>query len=506
MKQLVIFLSLFFIVSIPDSVSASITEYGKVPVGGGVINVKSLGAKGDGVQDDTPFINSAIAQTRYPNLGNVVYLPAGTYLVTGINASQLNGTTIIGDGAELTKIVSAGFEGPIIDTLGSNYLTIAKIRVGLRPNSTADAGIVLSASGPTASSPVGASSTANTIDQVVIEDDAVSASFNIATVLVANSGDNYITDSRFVSHNKSTTPALLFTGNASALGLRSQYATVLNPAVHDTHGAIAPTDNTFIKVVLRKEKAGQTGALLMQQAEARFFNSSIESADMSGVVITNTAWRNGFYNTQIVPINQTQFSDACIKLPNQSASLQIQGLTFDPRSCNSSFGPLNFANQAWLFRILYPNQAFTRDFKGNRDVLANNVPVFYVEPQPFPPAPAPFNGSIPSQVSPSPVISPTPSPSPSPTPSPSPSPSPTPCANPSVDFGSWSSAGTNMLYQVYVVVNGVEYNIGYIGESQRFYVWQSGVVGNTYRFVVKWVAPDGRYGTHMTQDLKMFCP
>jgi hypothetical protein len=235
MKQILILLILMVIFSVPIPAIASVVDYGKVPAGGGVINVRNQGAKGDGIQDDTPFINAAISQTRYPNLGSVVYLPAGTYLVTGINASQLNGTTIIGDGAEQTKIVSAGFEGPIFDTLGSNYLTIAKLHIGLRNNATADAGIVLGASGPTATSVVGSSSTANSLDQVVIEDSGVSSSFNISTALIANTGDNYITDSRFISHNKATTPALLFTGNASALGLRSQYATVLNPAIHDTH-------------------------------------------------------------------------------------------------------------------------------------------------------------------------------------------------------------------------------------------------------------------------------
>ena len=63
------------------------TQY---PANSGVLNVKSYGAKGDGVTDDTAAINFAIAASTPPgNTGiywgqaKIVYFPAGTYLISG---------------------------------------------------------------------------------------------------------------------------------------------------------------------------------------------------------------------------------------------------------------------------------------------------------------------------------------------------------------------------------------------------------------------------------------
>ncbi|HEY3988168.1 MAG TPA: glycoside hydrolase family 55 protein [Acidobacteriaceae bacterium] len=63
------------------------TQY---PANSGVLNVKTYGAKGDGVTDDTAAINYAIAASTPPgNTGiywgqaKIVYFPAGTYLISG---------------------------------------------------------------------------------------------------------------------------------------------------------------------------------------------------------------------------------------------------------------------------------------------------------------------------------------------------------------------------------------------------------------------------------------
>ena len=54
------------------------------PSDSGVINVKNFGAKGDGVTDDTKAIQAAIASiSDFVEYGNIVYVPAGTYLVSG---------------------------------------------------------------------------------------------------------------------------------------------------------------------------------------------------------------------------------------------------------------------------------------------------------------------------------------------------------------------------------------------------------------------------------------
>jgi hypothetical protein len=50
------------------------------PPDAGVVNVRDLGAKGDGVTDDTAVIQKALAD--HPNQGAIIYLPAGTYLIS----------------------------------------------------------------------------------------------------------------------------------------------------------------------------------------------------------------------------------------------------------------------------------------------------------------------------------------------------------------------------------------------------------------------------------------
>ncbi|XHX79779.1 MAG: glycosyl hydrolase family 28-related protein [Stenomitos frigidus ULC029] len=51
------------------------------PGDAGVINVKNYGAKGDGMVDDTAAIQAAL--NAYPNGKRIIYLPNGTYLVSG---------------------------------------------------------------------------------------------------------------------------------------------------------------------------------------------------------------------------------------------------------------------------------------------------------------------------------------------------------------------------------------------------------------------------------------
>ena len=80
-----------------------------LPAESGVADVKaSYGAKGDGVTDDTAAIQKAITENRNQG-GRVVYLPAGTYLVSdsltyGDNLEQAKFLTIQGQGRDQTII------------------------------------------------------------------------------------------------------------------------------------------------------------------------------------------------------------------------------------------------------------------------------------------------------------------------------------------------------------------------------------------------------------------
>ncbi|MNO16716.1 Pectate lyase superfamily protein [compost metagenome] len=76
---------------------------------GGVINVKDLGAKGDGKTDDTAVVQQAL--DRAANQGASVYFPKGTYLVDP-------GKTLIVESR--TKIVGDG-TGSVIQASGSKF-------------------------------------------------------------------------------------------------------------------------------------------------------------------------------------------------------------------------------------------------------------------------------------------------------------------------------------------------------------------------------------------------
>jgi hypothetical protein len=86
-----------------------------VAAGGGQtpdwVNVKTYGAKGDGVTDDTAAIQAAINAVQAAG-GGVVYLPAGTYIVNNSAATALS---ITGSGVYLTG------DGPGQTIIQTNY-------------------------------------------------------------------------------------------------------------------------------------------------------------------------------------------------------------------------------------------------------------------------------------------------------------------------------------------------------------------------------------------------
>ena len=71
------------------------------------VSVKGLGARGDGVADDTAAIQKALSATRN---GSTIYLPPGTYRVTATLklTGPLIGVTIVGHGRETTLL----WDGP----------------------------------------------------------------------------------------------------------------------------------------------------------------------------------------------------------------------------------------------------------------------------------------------------------------------------------------------------------------------------------------------------------
>ncbi|EON98175.1 hypothetical protein UCRPA7_6324 [Phaeoacremonium minimum UCRPA7] len=84
-----------------------------------IINVKTLGAKGDGVTDDTAIINKALALTDETNL---VYFPAGSYIVTS-TITVAPSTRITGE--VWSQLVASGSAGNFQD--GQNPQAMIKV-------------------------------------------------------------------------------------------------------------------------------------------------------------------------------------------------------------------------------------------------------------------------------------------------------------------------------------------------------------------------------------------
>jgi hypothetical protein len=102
----------------------------------GEINVRDFGAKADGVTDDAPSINAAIKalrdqQTRGSGdtLSPRLVFPTGTYAVRGsidLTGLQAKNLVVDGDGS----VILGGCKGaPVIDALGSRYLTIRDLTI-----------------------------------------------------------------------------------------------------------------------------------------------------------------------------------------------------------------------------------------------------------------------------------------------------------------------------------------------------------------------------------------
>lgn len=107
-----------------------------------VVNVKDMGAVGDGVSDDTAAINAAIA------LGKPVYLPAGIYLVRNAIILGASAKILYGDGRRHTELrVDSGMNmsalGVIVMTAGDPGPTVRDLSIRfMQPSTTVRASMI----------------------------------------------------------------------------------------------------------------------------------------------------------------------------------------------------------------------------------------------------------------------------------------------------------------------------------------------------------------------------
>ena len=126
----------------PVSTAAQTALAAKVDKGSLFFNVKDYGATGNGATDDTTAIQAAL--TAANGTGGVVYLPAGTYMTTGISLNGIQYVTLQGAGARASTIKLMNntnlSTGTINATTQGNYVVLRDFGVhGNRVNNTGGA-------------------------------------------------------------------------------------------------------------------------------------------------------------------------------------------------------------------------------------------------------------------------------------------------------------------------------------------------------------------------------
>lgn len=114
------------------------------------VSVKDFGALGDGVTDDTAAINAAIDYLRNTTRGGVLLLPAGTYMVTSINASHFGALfdknlVIRGEGLFASRLIGTQAGAIVLDCIGSNNVELEEFYIGTS-GVAAQAGLLLARS------------------------------------------------------------------------------------------------------------------------------------------------------------------------------------------------------------------------------------------------------------------------------------------------------------------------------------------------------------------------
>ncbi|MGA2192993.1 MAG: glycosyl hydrolase family 28-related protein [Nitrospirota bacterium] len=92
--------------------------------GNGIFDIRSFGAKGDGVSDDTKAIQNAA--NAIPDAGGKLYIPRGIFIVR--NVSLKSGTTVTGEGADsVLKLPPSATSGGILTVSYKNNITVRDV-------------------------------------------------------------------------------------------------------------------------------------------------------------------------------------------------------------------------------------------------------------------------------------------------------------------------------------------------------------------------------------------
>lgn len=260
-----------------------------------LFNVRSYGATGNGVTDDTTAIQAAIDAAAAN--GGTVYVPGGIYIISRLNLTGLVKAVIIrGDGINASRFMplagTASYgttTGHLFDCTGSNRLVFQDFQVGAFDQTPE----------PTTAFFIAASST-NNGDQVQFRGLHITGKYTVATLYVYGVASSQLNSASFWNYKSGAGVWSAGTFTATNVsGLASSFATVAT-------GTQSTSDWTGQGVEFHKlPGAGATGAAVILDA------------------VGNLTWLGG---------NWTGGATNYIQMYGTSIDLSLLGVTFQTES------------------------------------------------------------------------------------------------------------------------------------------------------------------------------
>lgn len=208
---------------------------GPISLGYEVYNVKTYGALGNGIADDTAAIQAAINACKTSTYHGVVYLPPGTYCFSRLNLSNIGGGFILrGDGWNSTRLMAIGHSsygtatGHLLDCSGSK-LKIESLQIGAFNQVPI----------PTTAIFMSQSST-NGADMVHLSDLYISGSYSTATIYNYGVPSGSMTRCQIYNYLSAASQYVAIFTKTNISGLASDFATVPAPFAN-----ISMSDWTF---------------------------------------------------------------------------------------------------------------------------------------------------------------------------------------------------------------------------------------------------------------------
>lgn len=209
------------------------------------VSVKDFGAVGDNATDDTAAIQAAIDYLKSTARGGTLLLPAGTYRVTTLNASDFGALfnknlRIVGEGMFASRLIGTQAGAIILDCIGSNNVQLEEFYIGTS-GVAAQAGLLLARS-----------ATSTNCNGGRFKNISIEGSFSIACCVAIAAESCVWYSPRFHNTNSTANYTAFITSNRNNVGVVS---------ANGVPQASSNTDNTMFKPTFYEPYGNNTVAV-----------------------------------------------------------------------------------------------------------------------------------------------------------------------------------------------------------------------------------------------------